>query len=183
MGAIDQRLGVDGRDLLSRISDDERRTVQRHRAGVLRSGRAHHRRAVVQRDGHMRRSIRVGRRAGSPLEEFGVAPDALHLMTERDVLEDNRDLMACAARLIRQQPSFKLSVTPAGRKGARGIVVSAASKVPSSKASQAISRVDVYVNNRPVRSIDAKKGSVPSTEIALGKEHKKNAIVEVEALN
>ena len=131
----------------------------------------------------MRRSIRVGPRAGAPLEEFGVAPDKRHLMTERDVLEDNRDLLACAARLIRQQLSFKLSVTPVSRKGARGIVVSAASKVPSSKASQAISRVDVYVNKRPVRSIDAKKGAVPSTEIALGKEHKKNATVEVEALN
>src|SRR4030095_4216113 len=94
----------------------------------------------------MRRSIRVGPCAGSPLEEFGVAPDELHLMTARDVLEDNRDLLACAARLIRQQPSFKLSVTPVSRKGTRGIVVSAASKVPSSKASLAISRVDVYVN-------------------------------------
>ena len=51
------------------------------------------------------------------------------------------------------------------------------------RPSQAISRVDVYVNNRPVRSIDAKKGAVPSTEVALGKEHKKNATVEVEALN
>ena len=37
----------------------------------------------------MRRSIRVGLRAGSPLEEFGVAPDVLHFMTRRDVLEDN----------------------------------------------------------------------------------------------
>jgi Peptidase family S41 len=129
----------------------------------------------------MRRSIRVGRRAGSPLEEFGVEPDELHLMTERDVLEDNRDLLACAARLIRQQPSFKLSVTPVSRKGARRIVVSAASKLPSSKASRGISRVDIYVNNRPVRSIDAHKGAVPSTQVTLGKEHKKNATVEVEA--
>ena len=42
----------------------------------------------------MRRSIRVGLRAGSPLEEFGVAPDELHFMTRRDILEDNGDLMA-----------------------------------------------------------------------------------------
>ena len=129
----------------------------------------------------MRRSVRVGPRAGSPLEEFGVEPDELHLMTERDILEDNRDLLACAARLIRQQPSFKLSVTPVSRKGTRGIVVSAASKLPSSKASQGISRVDIYVNNRPVRSIDAHKGAVPSTQVTLGKERKKNATVEVEA--
>ena len=81
----------------------------------------------------MRRSIRVGMRAGSPLEEFGVSPDVLHLMTRRDILEDNCDLMARAARIIRRQPSFKLSVTPMSRNGARGIVVSAASKLPSSK--------------------------------------------------
>ena len=118
----------------------------------------------------MRRSIRVGPRAGSPLEEFGVEPDELHLMTERDILEDNRDLMASAARIIRQQPSFKLSVTPVSRKGARGIVVSAESKLPSSKAGQGISRVDIYVNNRPVRSIDAHKGAVPSTQVTIGKE-------------
>ena len=93
----------------------------------------------------MRRSIRVGAFAGSPLEEFGVAPDELHLMTRRDILEDNCDLLATAARIIRQQPSFRLSVTPVSRKGARGIVVSATSKLPSSKAGTGISRVDIYV--------------------------------------
>ena len=51
----------------------------------------------------MRRSIRVGLRAGSPLEEFGVSPDELHFMTRRDILEDNCDLLASAARIIRQQ--------------------------------------------------------------------------------
>ena len=127
----------------------------------------------------MRRSIRVGLRAGSPLEEFGVAPDKLHLMTRRDILEDNCDLMATAARLIRQQPSFTLSVTPVSRKGARGIVVSAASKLPSSKAGRGISRVDVYANNRPVRSIDARKGVVPSTQVTIGKAGNKPTPVEV----
>ena len=147
MAAIDRRIGVDGGDLFNRISTDPRALVQRHRSGLLRSGRPHHRRAVVQRDGHlrgrfsgqrsrmwcsaraatpergeptsgrwticcgrrkrirkspfktlpkgaemivaMRRSIRVGALAGSPLEEFGVAPDELHFMTRRDILEDN----------------------------------------------------------------------------------------------
>ena len=55
MAAIDRRLGVDGCDLFRRISAHPRRLVQRHRSGLLRSGRAHHRRAVVQRDGHLRR--------------------------------------------------------------------------------------------------------------------------------
>ena len=64
----------------------------------------------------MRRSIRVGLNAGAPLEELGVLPDVLHAMTKRDLLDDNVDLLARAARLIRQRPSFTLSVTPAERR-------------------------------------------------------------------
>jgi peptidase S41-like protein len=129
----------------------------------------------------MRRSIRVGPRAGSPLEEFGVEPDKTHLMTRRDILENNCDLLARAARIIRQQPSFTLSATPVKRKGARGVVVSATSKLPPAKANRRISRLDVYVNNRPLRSIDAREGAVAATEINLGQEHKRNSRVEVEA--
>jgi len=129
----------------------------------------------------MRRSIRVGLRAGSPLEEFGVEPDKFHLMTRRDILEDNCDLMATAARLIRQRPSFTLSVTPVSRKGTRVIMVSAESKLPSSKAGRGISRVDVYAHNRPVRSIDAHKGMVPSTQVTIGRTGNKPTPVEVGA--
>ncbi len=129
----------------------------------------------------MRRSIRVGVRAGSPLEEFGVAPDVLHLMTKRDVLNDNVDLLARAARIIRQQPSFQLSVTPVRSEGGSGIVVSAASKVPSSKAGRAISRLDIYVNGRPVHSIDAENGAVPPTPVAIRKASNTRAAVEVQA--
>ena len=106
----------------------------------------------------MRRSIRVGPRAGSPLEEFGVSPDVLHRMTRRDVLNDNVDLLARAARIIRQQPSFQLSLTPGSAEGASEVIVSAASKVPPSKAGRRISRVDIYVNGRPGPSIDAVEG-------------------------
>jgi hypothetical protein len=116
----------------------------------------------------MRRSIRVGPRAGSPLEEFGVAPDVLHLMTRRDLLNDNVDLLARAARVIRQQPSFQLSVKPVSVGGGREIVVSAASKVPSSKPRRRISRLDIYVDGRPLRSIDAVEGAVPPTQVAIG---------------
>ena len=64
------------------------------------------------------------------------------------------------------------------RKGARRIVVSAASKLPSSKAGPGISRVDIYVNNRPVRSIDAREGVVPSTQVTIGKAGNKPVTVE-----
>ena len=129
----------------------------------------------------MRRSIRVGLRAGSPLEEFGVSPDVLHFMTRRDLLDDNVDLLARAARLIRQQPSFQLSVKPVSGEGASGIVVSAASKVPPSKAGRRISRLDIYVNGRPVRSIDAEDGTVPPTQVAIGRGGSTRAAVEAQA--
>jgi hypothetical protein len=129
----------------------------------------------------MRRSIRVGPRAGSPLEEFGVSPDLVHPMTSRDVLEDNVDLLARAARLIRQQPSFRLSVKPVGGAGASRIVVSAASKVPSSKAARRISRLDIYVNGRPLCSLDGKDGTVPSTQVPIPRGLRTRAVVEAQA--
>jgi hypothetical protein len=115
----------------------------------------------------MRRSVRVGPNAGSPLEEFGVAPDVLHYMTKRDLLSDNVDLLARAARLLRQRPSYRLSVTPVSGDGPRRLLVTAASKVPAAKTRLQIARVDLYVDGRPVRSIDAVDGTVPPTEVEI----------------
>ncbi len=129
----------------------------------------------------MRRSIRVGLRTGSPLEEFGVSPDVLHLMTRRDILDDNVDLLARAARLIRQQPSFQLSLTPVSGKGPRRIVASARSKVPSSKKGRAISRLDIYVDGRPVLSIDAVDGTVSPTQVAIARRGRTRTAVEAQA--
>jgi hypothetical protein len=129
----------------------------------------------------MRRSIRVGLRAGSPLEEFGVSPDVLHLMTKRDLLNDNVDLLARAARIIRQRPSFQLSLTPVSGVGAHEIVVSASSKVPSSKPGRRISRIDIYVNGRPVLSIDAQEGTVAPTQVSIGRAGNTPTAVEAQA--
>jgi hypothetical protein len=129
----------------------------------------------------MRRSIRVGPRAGSPLEEFGVSPDVLHHMSRRDLLDGNVELLARAARLIRQQPSYQLSLTPARGAGSGEMVVSATSKVPSSKARRGIARVDVSVNGRPVPSIDAVDGTVPPTRVAIGHRGRTRRVVEAEA--
>ena len=128
----------------------------------------------------MRRSIRVGASVGSPLEEFGVLPDVLHLMTRRDVLHDNVDLLARAARLLSRQPSFQLSVTPVSE-GAGDVVVRAASKVPPTKPRLAIARVEVYVNGRPVLTIDAHDGMVPPTQVAVGSEGSGRTLVEAQA--
>jgi peptidase S41-like protein len=131
----------------------------------------------------MRRSIRVGLCAGSPLEEFGVAPDVLHLMTRRDLLHDNVDLLARAARLIQQRPSYRLAMTPMSGESEGAMVVSAASKVPSSKARRRIARLDVYVNGRPAHSIDAGDGTVPPTAVEIDRRVGARTIVEAQAFD
>lgn len=52
----------------------------------------------------IRRSLRVGERAGTPLEDLGVVPDERHRMTRRDLLEGNVDLMARAANSCGPSP-------------------------------------------------------------------------------
>lgn len=48
----------------------------------------------------IRRTTRVGDNAGLPLEDLGVQPDEIHLLTRDDVLGQNQELMAAAAALL-----------------------------------------------------------------------------------
>lgn len=48
----------------------------------------------------LRMSTRVKERAGLPLEDLGVEPDATHRLTRRDLLEGNRDLINEAGRIL-----------------------------------------------------------------------------------
>ena len=48
----------------------------------------------------IRRSTRVGAKAGVPLEDLGVQPDDVHLMTRKDILETNVDLIAKAGAML-----------------------------------------------------------------------------------
>ncbi|MBU7316619.1 S41 family peptidase [Paenibacillus oleatilyticus] len=50
----------------------------------------------------IRQTTRVGDKAGLPVEDLGIQPDAIHRMTRDDVLYDNRDLIAAAAALLMQ---------------------------------------------------------------------------------
>jgi hypothetical protein len=116
----------------------------------------------------LRRSIRVGRHAGRPLEELGIVPDERHHMTRRDVLGTNDDLIKSAARILAKKPVYRLSVEHFTRKeGTRGIVVTAVSKIEPRDSDKNISRLDVYMNGRPYKSVDAKEGSILARRITL----------------
>jgi len=117
----------------------------------------------------VRRSIRVGRHAGRPLEELGIVPDRRHHMTKRDVLGTNDDLITRAARMLAKKPVYALSVKPfTDKEGACGIVVTAVSKIEPPDSGKNISRLDLYIDGRPHKSLDAKDGSIPARRITLG---------------
>lgn len=117
----------------------------------------------------VRRSIRVGRREGRPLEELGITPDHRHHMTRRDLLKGNHDLMRRAARILKQKPIYSFSVKSFRRKeGSRGVVVTAGSRTQPGDKIKNISRLDVYVDGRPYKTLDAKNGSIRARTITLG---------------
>ena len=126
----------------------------------------------------VRRSIRVGGRAGRPLEELGIAPDHRHYMTKRDLLKANDDLIRKAARILKQKPIYSLSVKLLPwDKGYRHMVIRAGSKIHSGNKLQNIARVDVYVAGRPYKTFDSKDGSITARKLTLKRRHGKNDLL------
>ena len=103
----------------------------------------------------IRRTLRVGEEAGTPVEDLGIVPDFLHEMTRQDLLNHNIDLINRAVEILKEMPVRQLeaeteSVTPGNVK----LVLK----------TQGISRLDVYVNGRPQGSLDFSDGE---TELNL----------------
>ena len=92
----------------------------------------------------MRRTLRVGRRSGTPVEDLGVIPDVHHQLTPADVLEDNTDLKDVAGAQLAKAPVRDLSVT-----ALRATKAKARLRVTV----RGIERIDVYVDKRPVNSV------------------------------
>jgi hypothetical protein len=98
----------------------------------------------------IRRTLRVGERAGTPLEDLGVVPDYRHQMTKNDVLNGNVDLIETAGVILAQLPSRLLDATVTNQTD--GVL-----KVEVNTLG--ISRIDVYLNSRPQRSLDVTDGT------------------------
>ncbi len=86
------------------------------------------------------RSLRVGQRAGQPLEDLGVVPDERHRITRRDLLEHNVDLMARAGELLAGRPARRLDMTVKRHNGGSRLRLT----------TKGLTSVDVYVDGRPV---------------------------------
>jgi hypothetical protein len=92
----------------------------------------------------IRRTTRVGERAGIPVEDLGVVPDELHRMTRTDVLEGNSDLIEHAAKILAGLPGHAFVVTTESKQGAVAVTV----------ATRNLTRLDAFVDSRPLLSLD-----------------------------
>ncbi|GAA0486903.1 hypothetical protein Ade02nite_10810 [Paractinoplanes deccanensis] len=87
----------------------------------------------------IRRFLRVGPNAGTPLEDYGVVPRKHHSTTRRDLLEDDADLFAEAVKLLGELPTRRFDVELAETGG----------RLTAAFTVQGIDRADVIVDGRP----------------------------------
>jgi hypothetical protein len=97
----------------------------------------------------IRRTLRVGALAGTPVEDLGVRPDVRHEMTRRDVLEGNVDLLEKAGAMLAGRPRRRLDLTAFSTRGNDLVLEMELS---------GLDRVDVYVDGRPRLSTDVTDG-------------------------
>lgn len=103
----------------------------------------------------IRRTLRVGRRAGAPVEDLGVIPDKRHYLTRNDLLNKNVDLInEAGSLLVADGPVRGLTVTVQSTSPSQASIVA---------ATQGMTRLDIYIGDRPLRSIDLKDGQVTIT--------------------
>jgi hypothetical protein len=102
----------------------------------------------------IRRTLRVGPRAGTPVEDLGVVPDQRHRMSRNDVLSGNTDLLNRAGQILTGRPLRRLAVTATmGAGGALTVQLQVAN----------LDRADIFVDGRPRASVDLTAPTVALT--------------------
>jgi hypothetical protein len=96
----------------------------------------------------VRRCTRVGTRSGVLVEDLGIVPDEIHHMTKDDVLNGNVDLINKAGGILAAMPvqSLKAEVQDGSVTTRIGVTT------------KNITRLDIFVDTRPDRSLDVKDG-------------------------
>jgi hypothetical protein len=92
----------------------------------------------------VRRSSRIGDRAGVPLEDLGVVPEDRHYMTRDDLLKNNVDLIEHAAKILARMERQTLAVEFVGSAPFAQVRIE----------SSGVDRVDLLTANRPLQSVD-----------------------------
>ncbi|MHC5823618.1 MAG: hypothetical protein ACYT04_49245, partial [Nostoc sp.] len=97
---------------------------------------------------------RVGQRMGTPIEDLGTVPDNLHYMTKSDLLNGNTDLINHAVSILAKMPVRELSTEV---NSAENNILTCTIKTKN------ISRLDIFIDNRPQQSLDINDGTTQLT--------------------
>jgi C-terminal processing protease CtpA/Prc len=89
-----------------------------------------------------RRCTRVGSRSGIPVEDYGVVTDVRYFMTKKDVVDENDDLIAAAAKILEPLPKYTLRLTSDSSDPLKTFMIDCSS----------VDRIDLFVNDRPALS-------------------------------
>jgi hypothetical protein len=95
----------------------------------------------------VRRTLRVGDEAGTPVEDLGIVPDERHHLTRADITDGNADLLARAGELLAARPSYTLALAEPAEVRPDG-------RVRLRLTTAGLDRVDVALDDRPVASLD-----------------------------
>lgn len=110
----------------------------------------------------IRRTTRVGARAGDPLEDLGVVSDIVYKMTRRDLLQQNVDLIAKAAATLDAMPRRTLALE----------LTATAGEVAVATTTAGLDRLDIYVDERPMLTMDVTDGKhTQNVALAAGGSH------------
>jgi hypothetical protein len=90
----------------------------------------------------LRRSIRTGKAAGTPIEDLGTKPDQVHRRTLNDLLNGNEDLLNAAGAMLAKGTSYGLDVTVTSREN---------DVVRVRVKTEGLTSIDAYLDSRPVR--------------------------------
>jgi hypothetical protein len=97
----------------------------------------------------IRRTLRVGEQSGTPVEDLGITPDSRHAFTKDDLLQANKDLINAAGQILKDMPVRRLSVS----------TNQAGSTLTIQATTAGITRLDAYVDRRPLKSVDINDGT------------------------
>ncbi len=98
----------------------------------------------------IRRTLRTGDQSGTPVEDLGIPPDSRHALTREDLLNSNKDLIDAAGAILATMPVRRLDAAT-GRSGATLTIT---------VSTLGISRLDTYVDGRPMSSLDTGNGTM-----------------------
>ncbi|MEM7616155.1 MAG: S41 family peptidase, partial [Pseudomonadota bacterium] len=97
----------------------------------------------------IRRTLRVGPQAGTPLEDLGVKPDSLHALTRDDLLNGNVDLINRAGEILSGMDVYGLEADVAPTADGHSL----------STTTLGLDRLDLYVDDRPAGSHNVGDGA------------------------